>query len=1138
VQIGFEAEHAGLREGDRITSWFRGDVSGEIQSPFDLTVLEIDQAPRGAIGLQGFRGGEKSTWTLGDNSWRLRTRPDLPAGLLNNYFQGEDLRRAGKPIDAVAIWRALAQRPETKAPDWVAAWIMSEAAESLAAPAQSAEADKAYQEALGFVRTAFVRALVFRAWAMQCERRGDLDKAAEHFQQSLQEGEKEGNRSLLVADDLNSLGRIAGRRGDLTSAERYFLQALDLRKKLAPESLVVAGTLSNLGLVARNHGDLVRAEEYLRDSLAIRERLAPNTLDAALVLNNLGLVADDKGELEVAESYYLQVLEIRRRLNQGSLEVAGALSNLGNTATNLGDLENSARYQIEALEIRERLAPNSLEAAESYNNLGILAEDRGDLAAAEEYHLHALEIRNKLAPHSLELAASLTNLGDVAWMRHELLPAQDYHNRALVIKEKLAPDSVNLARSLTSMALLAEEQGHVATAGRFLQHALAINRIRAPKGLALVRNLNQLASLALEQNRPTRAKAYLEEALKLLQEVAPAGLDIAHTWSLFGALARDGADLPAAETWYRRALQIHEDLVPGTIRHAESLASLAGIMAGKHSSESAQMYEKAIHALENQTALLGGAEDVRSGFRARYAGYYSDYITLLMTEKQPELALQVFERSRGRTLMEMLREAHLDIRKGIDPLLLDKERALRQELVAGVNGQLLILNGTRAQSNGPERKQRIERLLAEYHQVEGQIRASSPAYAALTQPPSLTVPEIQQQLLDDDTVLLEYALGEPRSYVWVVTSTLFESHILPSRSRIEAAAMRLYKKMASRMSDTNLTAPDTGVDQAAALLSRLALAPVSRRIRGKRLLIVSDGALQYVPFAVLPASEHSAPLVTGHEIVNAPSASVLALLRQTNTSRQPAPKMVAVLADPVFDAQDPRVAYANAHNAKPGGEVRLSTVKVNLAENHVARSASDAGWVHLARLPFSQREAAAILKVTPEGQGMSALGFRASRATAMSGELAEYRVVHFATHGLLNEEHPEFSGLALSLIDEQARPQNGFLLLQDIYNLNLPADLVVLSACETALGRNVRSEGLVGLTRGFMYAGATRVLASLWNADDVATQELMARFYKAMMKDSLPPAAALRRAQLGMLKQPRWRSPYYWAAFQIQGVWR
>ena len=177
------------------------------------------------------------------------------------------------------------------------------------------------------------------------------------------------------------------------------------------------------------------------------------------------------------------------------------------------------------------------------------------------------------------------------------------------------------------------------------------------------------------------------------------------------------------------------------------------------------------------------------------------------------------------------------------------------------------------------------------------------------------------------------------------------------------------------------------------------------------------------------------------------------------------------------------------------------------------------------------------MAVLPVGKGFQALDFEASRSTAMSGILAKYRIIHFATHGLLNNKHPELSGLVLSLVDKQGKTRDGFLKLQDIYDMKLRADLVVLSGCQTGLGEEINGEGLVGLTRGFMYAGASRVVASLWSISDLATATLMAEFYKSM-ENGMRPAAALRAAQIQMWKQQQWKSPYYWAAFQIQGEWR
>jgi CHAT domain-containing protein len=325
-----------------------------------------------------------------------------------------------------------------------------------------------------------------------------------------------------------------------------------------------------------------------------------------------------------------------------------------------------------------------------------------------------------------------------------------------------------------------------------------------------------------------------------------------------------------------------------------------------------------------------------------------------------------------------------------------------------------------------------------------------------------------------------------------------------------------------------------------------------------------DGGLQYLPFAALPVPERRGdgatgrrgetvyrrsvpvpstgrepalsprrpvaptPLIVEHEILHLPSASTLAVLRRELAGRRPAPKAVAVLADPVFSADDARAKPANSdHKVQVGVEMPSDLTR---AIGNVRGG--------LTRLLMTRDEAEAVFSITPRNTRLEALDFRANRTTSTSDELGQYRIVHFATHGLLNSEHPELSGLVLSLVDEQGRPQDGFLRLHEIFNLRLQAELVVLSACQTGLGKEIRGEGLVGLTRGFMYAGAARVMASLWQVNDAATAELMKRFYRRMLQRGMRPAAALRAAQIEMWRRPQWESPYYWGAFVLQGEWK
>lgn len=327
----------------------------------------------------------------------------------------------------------------------------------------------------------------------------------------------------------------------------------------------------------------------------------------------------------------------------------------------------------------------------------------------------------------------------------------------------------------------------------------------------------------------------------------------------------------------------------------------------------------------------------------------------------------------------------------------------------------------------------------------------------------------------------------------------------------------------------------------AAALSAMILGPVASELKAKRLLIVSEGVLQYVPFAALPKPTNLGhpqgvpmPLIAEHEIVSSPSASLLAVLRREGRGRRSFAKTLAVFADPVFDEADERLRAVNGARRRP----YRTPVGHEAWKHSLIPNANPSPGLAMQRLRFSRQEAEKILALVPEGQTMQAMGFEANREAAKSAELARCRIVHFATHGVLNSERPEMSGILLSMADNQGRPRDGFLRMQDIYNLNVPADLVVLSGCSTGLGKDIKGEGLIGLTRGFLYAGARRVVVSLWDVNDEATAELMARFYRGMLETGLQPGAALRIAQVSMFNEPRWRAPYYWAAFILQGDWK
>jgi CHAT domain-containing protein len=272
-------------------------------------------------------------------------------------------------------------------------------------------------------------------------------------------------------------------------------------------------------------------------------------------------------------------------------------------------------------------------------------------------------------------------------------------------------------------------------------------------------------------------------------------------------------------------------------------------------------------------------------------------------------------------------------------------------------------------------------------------------------------------------------------------------------------------------------------------------------------------------------------IVDDHEITNLPSMTALSVLRSRRGLNGAPSKGLLLFADPVFESDDPRIETANYRSPQ-----RSSST--NQDDAIAAAGYRSTTAKHFPRLPGTRQEAAVIGEVAPKGRAEILLGFEANRSRATSPEMQNYRFIHFATHSVVDDEHPESSGVILSLFHHDGSPEDGYLRLRDIYGLKLSADVVVLSACDTALGKNIKGEGIVGLTRGFMYAGAPRVVATLWRVDDDATSEFMKWFYMGIFLEHQSPIAALRAAQMEMRKQARWRSPYYWGAFVIEGEWR
>ena len=881
-----------------------------------------------------------------------------------------------------------------------------------------------------------------------------------------------------------------------------------------------ATMLYNIGFVYRAMGDMKNALTYYTDALLLRQ-VGTNRGEEAQTLNDLGSVYYRLGDLQTALEYYNKALPMRREVGDKNGE-AITLNELGLVYRNLGELQKALEYYDQALPLRRALGNKRGEAV-TLHNIGAVYQNLGEWQIALERYNQSVQLMQAVGDKHGE-ANSLNNQGDVYRSLGELNKAQESYNKALLLKQ-----------------IVGDKLGEGTT-------------------------LNNLGALFRDRGEPQKAMQYYNQALPL-RRAAGDRRGEAITLNNMGDACRDLGNLQKASEYYDQALRLSRE-TSDRFGEAKTLRNIAFVDRAQGRLEKARAgVERAITLLEFIRAGTGGPEN-RYSFLATVYDYYEFHTDLLMSMHAADpkagydsKALKVSEQARARSLLELLAEAYTGIRQNVDAQLLDHERSLKDRLTVKLDTLNKLLSGKYTDSQKVAAESEINTLTNEYRLVQAEIRERSPRYASLTSPQSLSVAEIQQQVLDRETILLEYALGTERSYLWLVTPDSVQSYQLPPKPEIEAQARRVYQLLIARQPAPALTgaqqrARETEADAQyqtqATILSNMLLGPVAAHLGTKRLLIVADGAVQYLPFAVLPTpsqqmgkNSEARPLILDHEIVSLPSASVLSVLRREFAYRSPAPKMVAVLADPVFEVDDGRIKLSHGSRkssdiAKDGpAQTAGATPGISSPLASALRSERDENHsVNLRRLLFSRDEAEAIISLTPQQSDLKALDFRANRRLAMSEELGQYRFIHFSTHGLLDSRHPELSGLVLSLVDETGQPQDGFLRLHEIYNMRLNADLVVLSACQTGLGKEVRGEGLVGLTRGFMYAGVPRVMASLWQVDDAATAELMKRFYRGMLQGKLPPAAALRAAQIDMLKKKQWQAPYYWGAFVLQGEWR
>lgn len=944
-----------------------------------------------------------------------------------------------------------------------------------------------------------------------CFRLNQYPEAQKRFENAAKLSRQTGDR-ISEARALDRIGHLYSFTGDNERAYATLNKALTLlgaRQSNAPSiaSHVYAEVLSDMAEVIYGNGNLLKARNYFERA---RKMLPDDRKGQARTHLFCGYIAGSVGQTDKAREDVSKALALYRATGDQAGE-GFALIASGLFYTSKTKEDESVKLHREAAQIFQSIGDRQGEALAGFA-IGQASETRGDHVAALQHYENSLGLYESIGTLDFVIAA-LYKIGAVHASKNKLDRALTYYQRALDLSRSTKKSRLEVL-VLQGIAFVYKAQGdtegalkHLRTVLKFYQNTSDV------RGQAVA--LNEYGDLLLKLGQKQEALAVYERARPLSEQVGDTRTLLTTLYNLSRAHLSLGS--------FERALSIVEDSI------------------------------KTIEQLRDDV----GSPDLRALYFATVKKHYDLWVDVLMHFHRARpgqgydvQALLVSDRSRARSLIDLLSESHADLPDGVSAELLERERELRGLISVQAQYRLEL---SLTQSNAEEAAETanaIAQLRAEYQEIQGQLWKQTPKLLSLRSFAPTTLADIQDELRDSDTMLLQYALGDERSYLWAVTANSFQSYELPPRTTIEGAAREVYPLLTARQSVVDKTgveyqagvdAADNQLPQKANNLSRMLLGPIAPQLGNRKLLILTEGALQSIPFEALPApSAQSGPinwdtfiqslLINTNEISSSPSIATLRAIRSEKKKAGSPDRSVAVIADPVFSGNDDRVRSAPMSPVVADASVRQGS---NGSQQGELPSVLRGGT--LSRLTYSSVEADAISAAAPRGTSMIVKGFDANRETLMSSRIGEYQIIHFATHAFLDREHPEMSGIVLTLVDPRGMRRNGLMPLHDVYSLNLSSELTVLSACQTALGQDISGEGYLGLTHSFLSAGSKSVVASLWKVEDRATADLMTKFYEAMLHEGMSTGAALRAAKLKTMKENQWRAPYFWAGFVLQG---
>jgi tetratricopeptide (TPR) repeat protein len=870
------------------------------------------------------------------------------------------------------------------------------------------------------------------------------------------------------------LGGLKLARSDLDGAGHHFTMALKFSQELDPASTDVAKFTSNLGSVARHRGDLEEALRLYRAAADLAARHTPVPDAVGTYLSNAGTILLAQGDLTGALDLFRRALEIDERTDPAA--AATDLSLIGSVFLESGEASQAREHFARALAVHRRLDPRSSDTARDLVNLGYCHRLTGDLDQALQHYYAALDTDRALGPESLEVAGDLNNISQVYELRGNLGRAQDYLEQALQISRDAAPRSQRTATQLNNLGSMRLTAGRYPEARAALEEALRIDQAVAPRSPDTARDLGNLGMIAVRERNLDMAEDYCRRALDLYRALGTDTESVAAVLTTLSIVAYQRGDKKGAMAHTRAAYEIDRRQVPDADPTVTDLTNLAFLHAESGElDEAIARYSEAADIAESLRRLAGTAAAREERFTLLQSPYQGLVRALFQrgADGDAARAFDVAERARGRVLADLLARGRLDL----DPDD-DTQRSLLSRERQLEHELAAIDRGADPRRRHPV-AERLERLRME-------MRTAFPAYANLREPQPLGL-AAAQRLLRSDTILLCYHVGAQGSAVWAVRADDWAADELPaSRSLLE-------RRVDAALASCRAEQPE-GPETLAAWqrLSHLLLGavPAGWLSAAARVIVVADGPLLYLPFELL---RHGDGYLADTLVLSyAPSITVLGDLAERVT-QSPAGR-------PFLGISLTGAGSGDGFSSLPGAREVLE-----IAEDY--------------------------------GPGAGVVTGPEATKDLILKETSGYRVVHFATHGVLDDAEPLYSGLRVAAGRRSAGEEGADILhVYEMFSLHLAAAVVVCSACQTARGKIRAGEGLVGMSRALFYAGASSLVVTLWPIPDVPTRRLMRVFHRHLRSGHDPAQALARAKQDVRSSHPHvYRHPYTWAGFIVLG---